>query len=403
MAQQQQTENDAVRMAADPTKISAFDLIERNIMRDVEADRKTAFQALESSGNQNTFGGLVGRIGLETFDKYRNTLNRVASYVNQAHQMAIDHHNFLVRREELNETGASEMVFIARDINDATASNVVGTPVTATFTIGTPGLVTLSQTFNNLSPVRFKATSGVLPTGVVADTTYFLKVVSLGDRTYNLLTTPPNILAGIGATGINFSGTATGTYEVSGLSDRDVQFDPRVPSEVIRLLAVALMMMDAGAPVAEAGAMKQQAVALIERNVTTAVEKARRAAFQSLASSNDQNTFGGLAGRIGLETVARYRLSEARIKSYINQAYQAAIDHHNFVARRETYDKAAIVFTPLGVVGNPARTPAQQNADTFNSVIPAEVVRLIVLSYIANDNAGAPTAGPLTAMAENAR
>lgn len=289
--QQQQSENDAVRMAADPTKISAFDLIERNIMRDVEADRKTQFQALESSSNQNTFGGLVGRIGLETFDKYRNTLNRVASYVNQAHQMAIDHHNFLVRREELNETGASEMTFIALDISDS--------------------------------------------------------------------------------------------------SDKAESFDARVPAEVIRLLAVALMMMDAGSPVTEAGAMKQQAVALIERNVTTAVEKARRTAFQTLASANNQNTFGGLAGRIGLETVARYRLSETRIKSYINQAYQAAIDHHNFVARRETYDKAALAFTPLS-----------GNTDIFNAVIPAEVVRLIVLSYIANDNAGAPTAGPLTAMAE---
>ena len=293
MAQQQQNQqdSDAVRVASDPSKISAFDLIERNIMRDVEADRKTQFQALESSGNQNTFGGLVGRIGLETFDKYRNTLSRVASYVNQAHQMAIDHHNFLVRREELNETGASEMTFTALDI--------------------------------------------------------------LVD------------------------------------SDKIVAFDPRVPAEVIRLLAVALMMMDAGVPVSEAGALKQNAVALIERNVVTAVEKARRTAFQTLASGNDQNTFGGLAGRIGLETVARYRLSETRIKSYINQAYQAAIDHHNFVARRETYDKAALAFAPLAA-----------NADVFNSVIPAEVVRLIVLSYIANDNAAAPVAGPLTALAE---
>ena len=291
MAQQQQQDNDAVRMAGDPTKISAFDLIERNIMRDVESDRKTQFQALESASNQNTFGGLVGRIGLETFDKYRNTLSRVASYVNQAHQMAIDHHNFLVRREELNETGATEMTFTALDI-----------AVTA---------------------------------------------------------------------------------------NRSVAFDSRVPAEVIRLLAVALMMLDAGAPASETTQLKQQAVALVERNVTTAVEKARRTAFQTLASASNQNTFGGLAGRIGLETVARYRLSEARIKSYINQAYQAAIDHHNFVARRETYDKAALAFTPLS-----------GNTDTFNNVIPAEVVRLIVLSYIANDNAAAPSAGPLTALAE---
>jgi hypothetical protein len=289
MAQQQQ--DSEPRMAGDPTKISAFDLIERNILRDVESDRKTQFQALESATNQNTFGGLVGRIGLETFDKYRNTLSRVASYVNQAHQMAIDHHNFLVRREELNETGATEMTFTARDISNA--------------------------------------------------------------------------------------------------ADKASTFDARIPIEVIRLLAVALMMLDAGAPAAETTALKQQAVALIERNVTTAVEKARRTAFQTLATSPNQNTFGGLAGRIGLETVARYRLSETRIKSYINQAYQAAIDHHNFVARRETYDKAALAFTPLSA-----------NTDTFNNVIPAEVIRLIVLSYIANDNAAAPTAGPLTGLAE---
>jgi hypothetical protein len=288
MAQQQQDSES--RMAGSPTKISAFELIERNIMRDVESDRKTQFQALESESGQNTFGGLVGRIGLETFDKYRNTQSRVASYVNQAHQMAIDHHNFLVRREELNETGATEMTFTARDIsNDA---------------------------------------------------------------------------------------------------DKAFTFDARIPIEVIRLLAVALMMLDAGAPAAETTALKQQAGALIERNVTTAVEKARRTSFQTLASTN-QNTFGGLAGRIGLETVARYRLSETRIKSYINQAYQAAIDHHNFVARRETYDKAALAFTPFSA-----------NTDTFNNVIPAEVVRLIVLSYITNDNAAAATAGPLTGLAE---
>jgi hypothetical protein len=284
-------ENETGRQSSDPIKVNAFDLIERNIMRDVESDRKAQFQALEAANNQNTFGGLVGRIGLETFDKYRNTVNRVASYVNQAHQMAIDHHNFLVRREELNESGATELIFSPRDINVA--------------------------------------------------------------------------------------------------ADKSSTFDSKLPIEVIRQLAVATMAMDAGAPVAEAGAMKQQAVALIERNVTTTVEKARRTAFQTLATATNQNTFGGLAGRIGLETVARYRLSEARIKSYINQAYQAAIDHHNFVARRETYDRAALTFTPLS-----------GNTDIFNTVIPAEVVRLIVLSYIANDQAGAPMAGPLTALAD---
>jgi hypothetical protein len=387
MAQEQ--DNDAVRMAGDPTKISAFDLIERNIMRDVEAGRKTAFQALESSGNQNTFGGLVGRIGLETFDKYGNTPNRVASYVNQAHQMAIDHHNFLVRREELNETGAQEITFIARDIDDTTASANEGLNIYATFSIASPCLVTLSQELNEGSPIRFRTTSGGnLPSPITANTTYYLRTVNAADKTYNLATSTT-----LTATLVSTAGaTQSGTHSVSGATDKDISFDPRIPVEVIRILTISLMMMDAGVPSTETSFMKQQAIALIERNVTTAVEKARRSVFQTLASGSDQNTFGGLAGRIGLETVARYRLSEARIKSYINQAYQAAIDHHNFVARRETYDKATLTFSSL-----------TDNAAIFNNVIPAEVVRLIVLSYIQNDQAAAATAGPLTALAENQR
>lgn len=291
MAQQQQNQqdSDAVRVASDPTKISAFDLIERNIMRDVEADRRSQFQALETANGQNTFGGLIGRVGLETFEKYRHSTKRVASYVNQAIQMAVDHHNFLVRREELGE---SDLVFSQLDSSDS------------------------------------------------AD-----------------LATP---------------------------------FSPKTPAEVIRLLTIALMALDAGAT--DSLMLKQQALAIVERNVTTSVEKSRRETFQTLASSNDQNTLGGLVGRIGLETVARYRLSEARIKSYINQAYQAAVDHYNFVSRRESLERPLLVFSPLAA-----------NSAAFNAAIPAEVVRLIVLSYIANDNASAPTAGPLTAMAENQR
>ena len=280
MAQQQQNESDPVRVAGDPTKISAFDIIERNIIRDVESSRKTEFQGLESASNQNTFGGLVGRIGLETFDKYRNTAARVASYVNQAYQAAVDQHNYLTRREELD---AAELTFTARDI--------------------------------------------------------------------------------------------------ASLPDRASVFDSKVPIEVIGQLTRALMITDAGGDGAN---LKGQALAVIERNVTTSVEKNRRTAFQTLATANQQNTFGGLAGRIGLETVARYRLSDTRIKSYINQAYQAAIDHYNFVARRENYHKTQLTFLPLTA-----------DSSAFDVLIPAEVVRLIVLSYLQNDSADRPMAGPI--------
>jgi hypothetical protein len=279
--QQQQNESDPVRVAGDPTKISAFDIIERNIIRDVESSRKTEFQSLESASNQNTFGGLVGRIGLETFDKYRNTAARVASYVNQAYQAAIDHHNYLTRREELD---APELTFTARDI--------------------------------------------------------------------------------------------------ASVADKASVFDSKIPIEVVGLLTRSLMITDAGGTQEGAG-FRVQALGVIERNVTTSVEKTRRTTFQTLATGNQQNTFGGLAGRIGLETVARYRLSDARIKSYINQAYQAAMDHYNFVARRESYHKTQLTFIPLVA-----------DSSAFDVLIPAEVVRLIVLSYIQNDSADRPMAGP---------
>ena len=289
--QQQQNESDPIRNASDPTKISAFDIIERNIIRDVESSRKIEFQSLESASNQNTFGGLVGRIGLETFDKYRNTAARVASYVNQAYQAAIDHHNYLTRREELD---AAELTFTARDI--------------------------------------------------------------------------------------------------ASVSDKASAFDSKVPIEVIGQLTRSLMVTDAGGDAADGASLKSQALGIIERNVTTSVEKNRRTTFQTLATSNQQNTFGGLAGRIGLETVARYRLSDTRIKSYINQAYQAAIDHYNFVSRRENYHKTPITFLPLTA-----------DSSAFDSLIPAEVVRLIVLSYIQNDSADSPMAGPIASgsMARN--
>jgi hypothetical protein len=288
MAQQQQQQNDSdpVRVAGDPTKISAFDIIERNIIRDVESSRKTEFQALESASNQNTFGGLVGRIGLETFDKYRNTAPRVASYVNQAYQAAIDHHNYLTRREELD---AAELTFTARDI--------------------------------------------------------------------------------------------------TGIADKAAVFDSKIPIEIVGQLTRALMITDAGQ---DSSGLKLQALGVIERNVTTSVEKNRRATFQNLATSNQQNTFGGLAGRIGLETVARYRLSDTRIKSYINQAYQAAIDHYNFISRRESYHKTQLTFVPLSA-----------DSSAFDLLIPAEVVRLIVLSYVQSDSADRPMAGTAGATSRN--
>lgn len=120
--------------------------------------------------------------------------------------------------------------------------------------------------------------------------------------------------------------------------------------------------------------LETKAYSYIERNITNEVERERRTAFETLAATS-QNTFGGLTGRLGLETLIQYRLPESRIKSFINQAYQQAIDHHNFVIRREDKSRTPLTFTALSV-----------NSDAFNALLPVEVVRLLALALIITDS-----------------
>jgi hypothetical protein len=122
--------------------------------------------------------------------------------------------------------------------------------------------------------------------------------------------------------------------------------------------------------------LETKAYSYIERNIVNEVERERRTAFETLAATS-QNTFGGLTGRIGLETLIQYRLPESRIKSFINQAYQQAIDHHNFVSRREDKSRTPLTFTALS-----------SNSDIFNSLLPIEVVRLLTLALIVTDSGG---------------
>lgn len=121
--------------------------------------------------------------------------------------------------------------------------------------------------------------------------------------------------------------------------------------------------------------LETKAYSHIERNIFNEVERQRRASFQSLASTLGQNTFGGLTGRIGLETLVQYRLPETRIKSFINQAYQQAVDHYNFVSRREELNRPQITYSALS-----------GNSDQFASELSSEIVRLLALSLMLTDN-----------------
>ena len=215
----------------------AYSYIERNITNDVERERRTAYESL-TVYSQNTFGGMVGRVGLETLVQYRMPVSRIKSYVNRAYQQAIDQHNFVSRRENLER----------------------------------------------------------------------------GTITYN---------------------TLTGDTE---------QFDTLLPDEVVRLLALANIVTDNGA---DGAGLKQQAFELIERNLMSSVERARR-------------TAAGTEGRLHNELPGGLQIPTARLTQFLSQAATEAGTHYDFLARREDYSS--------GVKPNP---------------FAYEVLRPLVESYIA--------------------
>jgi hypothetical protein len=123
-----------------------------------------------------------------------------------------------------------------------------------------------------------------------------------------------------------------------------------------------------------ATALEQKAMAFVDRNLLQEVEYARREDFQSLESTFPITQRDGLVGRIGLETVARYRLSADRLRSYVCQAYRDAVDHYNFVIRREALDRPRIVSNDLPQAVSPLE-------------ISPEIIREIVTNQLAQDRA----------------
>jgi hypothetical protein len=93
---------------------------------------------------------------------------------------------------------------------------------------------------------------------------------------------------------------------------------PTPTYEQKKILVESYLATSAGQPEV-ATALKQQALALIERDVMAAIEAARRSTREALlASAND--TFGYHWGRIGLELPEAYRLSDSAVKRMVNAA-----------------------------------------------------------------------------------
>lgn len=123
-----------------------------------------------------------------------------------------------------------------------------------------------------------------------------------------------------------------------------------------------------------AAALEKRALDMVERDLMQEVETERRDAYQLLETSKGYNTLGGLVGRLGLEVVPRYRIAPDRLRSYIRSAYRMAVDHHNYVVRREALSLPAITANTLPT-------------DDSTLAISTEIIREIVISQMAQDNA----------------
>jgi hypothetical protein len=122
-----------------------------------------------------------------------------------------------------------------------------------------------------------------------------------------------------------------------------------------------------------AATLEKKALDMLGRDLLQEVETERRDAYLLLESSNAYNTLGGLVGRLGLEVIPRYRIAPDRLRSYIRSSYRMAVDHYNYVVRRESLDRPVISTNTLP-------------ADSSVLGISPEIIRELVINQITQDN-----------------
>jgi len=123
-----------------------------------------------------------------------------------------------------------------------------------------------------------------------------------------------------------------------------------------------------------AASLEKKALDMVERDILQEVETERRDAYLLLESANGYNTLGGLVGRLGLEVIPRYRIAPDRLRSYVRSSYRMAVDHYNYVVRREALDRTPITANTL-------------TSDASTLAISPEIIRELVINQITQDNA----------------
>lgn len=336
------------QIVADPYRSEAFALIERNIAQTVEKDRKAVFQTLAAPENQNTFAGLVGRVGIETVKAYALPPERVASYLNQAAQMAVDHYNFVTRRED-NELPVMEwMPRLTPDDESEIAHPLVTTEVLRTLAVS----LIILDAGQDSSALKTQAFD-LIERNVVAAVEKVRSVVT-GEvgRLHNELTTGLRVPTSRLTKLLNQAVSEVISHQnfIARSDDDDIPTPPAT-FEQKRLLVESYLLALVGNADAALG-LKKAALDLVERDVVANDESFRRTLRMEL-SLGSPNSFGYYWGRIGLGFDGALAFSNAAIKRAVTSAEEALMNSGKWVGTVGEYsltlEQSGEVFLPREV------------------------------------------------------
>ena len=274
---------------ASALKAEAQAVIERDLMFSIEANRRGQ-------------AGEEGRLHNELPEGVKVSTSRLTTYLSQSATEAGTHWDFLARRE---------------DYSSGTKPNPFTYEVRKKYVESY--LATSTGAIEAASALKAEAQALIerdLMTQVEA-----ARRAAAGDegKLHNELPDGVTIPTGRLTTYLGQASTEVGAHQA--FVQRREEYNGTVPAptyEQKKLLVEAYLATSKGQSDV-AAALKQQAVALVERDVMTEIEGTRRATREALlASAND--TFGYHWGRIGLELPEAYKLSDSAIKRMVNAA-----------------------------------------------------------------------------------
>jgi hypothetical protein len=264
-------------------------LIERDLMAQVEAARRAT-------------AGEAGRLHNELPEGVRIATARINEYLGQAATEAGAHWDFLTRREDYS-SGTQPNPFnyeVRKKFVESYVATGAG-QIQAASALKAEGQALIERDLMTQVEAARRAAAGdegklhnELPDGV--------KIPTARLTTY-----------------LSQAATEIGAQQDFLQRREDYNGPAPAPSYEQKKLLVESYTATLNKQPEAATALKQQALALIERDVMAAIEAARRSTRQALlASAND--SFGYHWGRIGLELPEAYRLSDSAVKRMVNAA-----------------------------------------------------------------------------------